>query len=102
MLVPFLRQSIKWNVLHISVIVMPVLDNSLWGKFGKMSIKRIYTSNSATDSSNNRALKKLEDFNDTPENDWLIWGPKMMSTLFLCSPCRQKSVEVGFLLLTFM
>ena len=75
---------------------MPVLDNSLWGKFDKMSTKRIYTSNSSKDAYNNRVMKKLEDFNDTPENDWLIWGPKMMSTLFLCSPCRQKSVEVCF------
>ena len=47
------------------------------------------------DAHSGRALKKLEEFNDTPENDWLIWSQKMVCMLFLCTPCRQKAVVVG-------
>lgn len=54
--------------------------------------KRIYMK----DAHSGRALKKLEEFDDTVENDWLIWSQKMVSMLFLCTPCRQKSVVVGY------
>lgn len=70
------------------VLLARFLDNSIWGKFNKMSNKF------ASKRSMDNYMKNNEGFVDMPENDWLIVCQKMLIFMVLCSPCRQKDAEV--------